>query len=141
MVNNSKNFAWGSNAVAANQGILLLQAYKISKEKKYIDFALSNLDYILGRNMTGYSFVTGYGRKPPMHIHHRPSQADAIVEPIPGLLAGGANPGQQDKCEYSTHITDECYSDTVCSFATNEIAINWNAPLAYLTCAMEVLWK
>ncbi len=141
MVNNKKNFIWGSNAVAANQSILLLQAYKISKEKKYIDFALSNLDYILGRNMTGFSFVTGYGSKTPMHIHHRPSEADGIMEPIPGLLAGGVNPGQQDKCEYATHITDECYNDNVCSYSTNEIAINWNAPLVYLTCAMEVLWK
>ncbi|RZK93254.1 MAG: hypothetical protein EOO62_32240, partial [Hymenobacter sp.] len=28
-------------------------------------------------------------------------------------------------------------SDTVCSYASNEIAINWNAPLVYLAAAIE----
>ena len=141
MCANAKNFVWGSNAVAANQGILLLQAYRITKNKKYIDAAHSNLDYLTGRNMTGYCFVTGFGNKTTLHPHHRPSEADGIIEPVPGLLAGGPNPGQQDHCKYATNITDESYSDDVCSYASNEIAINWNAPLVYLTFAMEAIRK
>jgi endoglucanase len=133
----SKDFVWGSNAVAGNQGILLLQAYAVSKEKKYFNAALSNLDYLLGRNATGYSFLTGYGDKTPMHIHHRPSEADNIPEPVPGLLAGGPNPGMQDKCSYQSSIPDEAYVDHVCSYASNEVAINWNAPLVYLAGAIE----
>jgi endoglucanase len=136
-----KDFVWGSNAVAANQGILLIQAYRISNDKKYLAFALSNLDYILGRNATGYSFVTGHGSKTPMHIHHRPSEADGVVDPIPGLLAGGPNPGMQDKCKYASAVADEAYVDDVCSYASNEVAINWNAPLVYLCGAMEALQK
>ena len=130
---------WGSNAVAANQGILMLQAFRMTKDKKYLEGALSNLDYILGRNATGYSFVTGLGDKTPMHIHHRPSEADGIVEPVPGLLAGGPNPGMQDRCKYSSSVADEAYVDDVCSYASNEIAINWNAPLVYLSGAIEAL--
>jgi endoglucanase len=136
-----KDFVWGSNAVAANQGILLLNACRITKDKKYFNNALSNLDYILGRNATGYSFVTGYGDKTPMHIHHRPSEADGINAPVPGLLAGGPNPGMQDKCQYKSSVPDEAYVDDVCSYASNEIAINWNAPLAYLSGAIEALKK
>jgi endoglucanase len=128
-----KDFVWGSNAVAANQGILMLKAYQLTRDQKYFNAALSNLDYILGRNATGYSFVTGYGTKTPMHIHHRPSEADGIVAPVPGLLAGGPNPGRQDKCTYASSIPDEAYTDDVCSYASNEIAINWNAPLVYLS--------
>jgi endoglucanase len=135
-----KDFIWGSNAVAANQAILLIQAYRLSKDIKYITLALYNLDYLLGRNATGYSFVTGYGDKTPMHIHHRPSEADGISEPIPGLLAGGPNPGMQDKCRYSSSVPDEAYIDDVCSYASNEVAINWNAPFVYLTGALEVLY-
>jgi len=139
MGRNAREFVWGSNSVAANQGILLIQAYKLSKEKKYLEYALSNLDYILGRNATGYSFVTGFGKKTPMFIHHRQSEADGIPEPVPGLIAGGPNPGRQDGCQYPSTIADEAYVDSVCSYASNEIAINWNAPAAYLAAAIDAL--
>lgn len=133
------DYVWGSNAIAANQGIVLLYAYKLTGEKKYLDHALNNLDYLLGRNATGYSFVTGYGYKYPKFIHHRPSESDGIEEPVPGLLAGGPNPHQQDKCEYPFDAADESYIDEVCSYASNEICINWNAPLVYLATALEAL--
>ena len=134
-----RDFPWGSNSVAANQGIALIYAYQITGNRNYLDGALHNLDYITGRNATGYSFVTGYGYKTPMHIHHRPSDADALIDPVPGLLAGGPNPGQQDGCEYPSDIPDESYVDDWCSYASNEVAINWNAPLVYLTGAIESL--
>ena len=135
------DFIWGSNSLAANQGILLIQAYKLTNDRKYLDYALTNLDYILGRNATGYSFVTGFGHKTPMFPHHRLSEADGIVDPIPGLIVGGPNPGQQDGCTtYPSRIPDESYTDTLCSYASNEIAINWNAPAAYLAGALDALY-
>lgn len=138
MGGSAKDFVWGSSAVAANQGILMLQAYKLSGDRRYLNFALSNLDYLLGRNATGYSYVTGYGDKTPMHPHHRPSVADGIVEPVPGLLVGGPNPGKQDGCTtYTSSAADEAFTDDDCSYASNEIAINWNAPLVYLVSAVE----
>ncbi len=133
------DFVWGSNAVAANQSIALLQAYRLTSDHKYIDYALSNLDYLLGRNATGYSFVTGFGSKTPLHPHHRLSISDGIKAPVPGLLVGGPNPAQQDGCKYPTNVTDASYVDDDCSYASNEIAINWNAPLAYLAAALEAL--
>jgi endoglucanase len=141
MGQSSKDFIWGSNAVAANQGILLLNAYALSKDEKYLMGALSNLDYILGRNATGYCFVTGEGSRSPMHPHHRPSEADGIVDPVPGLLVGGPNPGRQDKCEYPFTEPETAYVDTVCSYASNEIAINWNAPFVYLANAIEAIFS
>jgi endoglucanase len=134
------DFIWGSNSVATNQGILLIQAYKLSNDRKYLDCALTNLDYILGRNATGYSFVTGNGHKTPMFPHHRQSEADGIADPVPGLIVGGPNRGQQDGCKtYPSKIPDESYTDSVCSYASNEIAINWNASAAYLAGALEAL--
>lgn len=138
----ARDYMWGSSSHAANQGIALLQVYRITLDKKYLNAALGNLDYLLGRNATGYSFLTGYGSKQVMHPHHRPSEADGIVEPVPGLLSGGPNPGQQDKCTtYTTKIADESFTDHVCSYASNEIAINWNAPMVYLAAAIEALQK
>ncbi|WP_266368951.1 glycoside hydrolase family 9 protein [Tellurirhabdus rosea] len=136
----ARDFIWGSSAVAANQGIALIQAYRLTRDPRYLRGALTNLDYLLGRNATGYSFVTGLGHKTPMHIHHRPSEADGIAEPVPGLLSGGPNPGRQDKCTtYTSTAADECFTDDACSYASNEIAINWNAPLVYLAGAIEAL--
>lgn len=139
MGQSARDFNWGGNANAANQGILLVRAYLLSGDKKYIDHALTNLDYLLGRNATGYSFVTGIGSKTPMFPHHRPSIADGIAEPVPGLLAGGPNKGMQDKCNYEFTETETAYADVECSYASNEIAINWNAPLVYLAHAIEAL--
>jgi endoglucanase len=133
------NFGWGSNSVAANEGIALIQAYKLTQNSKYLNYALSNLDYILGRNGTGYSYVTGYGSKTPMHPHHRPSVADGVVDPIPGLLVGGPNPGMQDGIKVPSTVPDEAYIDDDRAYAANEIAINWNAPFAYLANAIEAM--
>ena len=139
MDKSTRNFNWGSNSVAANEGVALIQAYKLSNDPKYLHYALDNLDYILGRNGTGYSYVTGYGSKTPMHPHHRPSASDGIVDPDPGLLVGGPNPGMQDHIKVPSIVPDEAYIDDDRAYAANEIAINWNAPLAYLANAMEAL--
>jgi endoglucanase len=131
------DYGWGSNAEAANQGIALLQAYRLSGERPYLLAALTNLDYLLGRNATVYCFVTGSGHHSPQHPHHRPSEADGVLAPVPGLLVGGPNPGRQDGCSYPSPLPPLAYSDAVCSYASNEIAINWQAPLVYLAAALE----
>lgn len=131
------NFVWGSNSVAANQGILLLNAYKFTKDKNYLEGALKNLDYLMGRNATSYCFLTGFGGHSPMDIHHRPSKGDDIEEPVPGLIAGGPQNGKQDRCTYPGDEPANCYVDSWCSYSTNEIAINWNAPLFYLAAGVD----
>lgn len=137
------DFVWGSNSVALGQAMMLVQAYRLNGKREYLDAAQSMLDYVLGRNATDMSFVTGYGDKATMHPHHRPSEADGIAEPIPGFIAGGPQPGQQDKsgCNvpYRSNIAAKSYLDNWCSYASNEIAINWNAPLVYVSAAIEAL--
>lgn len=141
MGQSARDYNWGGNSNAANQGILLVQAYALTVNKDYLDGAISNLDYILGRNATGYSFITGIGSKSPMHPHHRQSEADGITEPVPGLLVGGPNLGMQDSCIYPFKEIETAYVDHMCSYASNEIAINWNAPIVYLANAVEALKK
>ena len=133
------DFVWGSNAVAANQGMVMIQAYLWTGDKSYLNAAIANLDYLLGRNATTYSFVTDCGDKTPLHPHHRISQADGVYDPIPGLLVGGPNPNQQDGCTYPSNLPALSYVDTWESYASNEICINWNAPIAYLACAIEAI--
>ena len=149
------DFVWGSNAVAANQGIWLLHAYYLTGEKKYYDTAKKVLDYLLGKNPLDMSFMTGFGTKSPKNPHHRPSTADGISAPVPGMLVGGPQnndnsdeykAGKDDpddaswKCSaYSKPQPALSYIDNRCSYASNEVAINWNAPLAYLAGAIEAL--
>jgi endoglucanase len=142
----NSDFIWGSNSVAANQGLVLLHAFYVSKENKYLNAAVSQLDYLLGRNPLGICYVTGQGSYSPLHPHHRISDADGVTAPVPGLLVGGPHMGGDDigtdNCV--TNYIDKpatSYLDSVCSFATNEIAINWNAPLAYLSNALEAIFS
>jgi len=135
------DFNWGSNSGAMNQSILLINAYLFTKNTAYLNAASSNLDYILGKNATGYSFVTGFGNKPPMHPHHRLSFADGVEEPIPGLLVGGPNREKQDGLKYEHAAPELAYLDDVNSYASNEIAINWNAPLVYVVNALADLQR
>lgn len=134
-------FYWGSNALAANQGMVLLAAFGATQNREYLQAANASLDYLLGRNATSYSFVTGIGKKPPMNIHHRQSEADGLEEPVPGFLAGGPNPGQQDNCDYPSSLPARSYIDSWCSYASNEVTINWNAPLVFLAAGLESAYE
>ncbi|PUA26952.1 MAG: cellulase [Cellvibrio sp. 79] len=137
------DFVWGSNSGALNQAMMLVQAYRLNGKRDYLDAAQAQLDYVLGRNATDTSFVTGFGEKSTLHPHHRPSEADGIPEPIPGFIAGGPQPGQQDKADckavYPSSVAAKSYLDNYCSYASNEIAINWNAPLVYVSAAIAAL--
>jgi endoglucanase len=136
----SSDFVWGSNSVAANQALGLIQVFNLTADSTYLWAALSNLDYLLGRNAVGYCFVTGFGDKSPMKIHHRQSASDRIVDPVPGLIFGGPNPGKQDGCAgYISDQPAQSFVDSQCSYASNEIAINWNAPFAYVAIAIEAI--
>ena len=141
------DFVWGSNSAASNQGVWLLHAYYLTGEEKYYNTAVKVIDYLLGKNPLDMSFVTGFGTKSPMMPHHRPSTSDNVELPVPGMLVGGPQPGGEDvgsaaewKCsDYRTGQAATAYTDQRCSYATNEVAINWNAPLAYLAGALEAL--
>jgi endoglucanase len=136
----SGDFVWGSNGVAGNQGLALLVAYELTRDSTYLRAALSNLDYLLGRNATTYCFVTGFGSFSPLHIHHRVSQSDNIAPPVPGLIAGGSNPGQEDgQTTYPSKLPGLSYTDNFQAYACNEICINWNAPLVFLSCGLEAI--
>ena len=132
------DYGWGSNGTLANQLMMLLNAYAVSENVAYLNAAYTGMDYLLGRNGNGYCYVTGFGDKSPLDPHHRISTADAVALPIPGMLVGGPNPGQQDGCSgYPNSYPATSYLDALCSYATNEVAINWNAPFVYSLFALQ----
>jgi endoglucanase len=130
----ARNFIWGSNGVAANYGVQLLIANSMKPDVRYVQTAAENLHYLLGRNTFSLSWVTQLGDNPFRNPHHAPSLADNNPEPWPGMLAGGPNQRRQDPAmkKLADLPPAKMYLDDSESYATNEIAINWNAPLVFL---------
>ncbi len=138
------DFVWGSNSVPLGRGMVLLASFRATGDSTYLNATVSALDYVLGRNPLGYCYVTGLGERYPLHIHHRPSESDNVVEPVPGLLSGGPWAGAQvrDGCEgYEGNLAATEFSPTKCSYASNEIAINWNAPLVFVAAGLTYYGK
>ncbi len=131
------DYHWGSNSNAGNQSLLLLVANYFQPNKATVDAALSNLHYLLGRNCFGVSWVTQLGQRPFQHPHHRPSAADGIVAPWPGLLSGGPNAYGGDAIADALPKAPpmRMWLDDQRAYSVNEIAINWNAPLVFLLAA------
>lgn len=130
----TRDYVWGSNGIAAQYGMDLLIANVIAPNSDFVNAALDNLHYLLGRNTFSLSWVTQVGEHSVEHPHHRPS-AVSKQGPWPGLLAGGPNAGRQDPVLAALPRDlppARVYADETASYASNEIAINWQAPLVFL---------
>ncbi|GAA2406037.1 cellulase [Streptomyces glaucosporus] len=132
------HYVWGSNSQVLNNMVVLATAHDLTGKADYRDAVLRGLDYLLGRNPLNQSYVTGYGERDSRNQHHRfwANQLDPeLPNPAPGSVAGGPNveiqdPIAQDKLQGCAPAM--CYIDHIESWATNEITINWNAPLAWI---------
>jgi endoglucanase len=142
-------FVWGSNSDILDLAVIFAQAYRHTGNKKYLDAAIETTDYIFGKNATAYCFVTGFGSKPTMNPHHRLSGSDTVTDPLPGWLAGGPNHDLNDVfsernpggVKYTSTEPAMCYMDLMASYASNEICLNWNAPLVYMTGVLSLEGK
>ncbi len=131
------DYHWGSNSNAGNQSLLLLIANHFQPNRSATNAALSNLHYLLGRNCFGVSWVTQLGLRPFQYPHHRPSAADGIAAPWPGLLSGGPNAYGGDAIANTLPKAPpmRMWLDDQRAYSMNEVAINWNAPLVFLLAA------
>jgi endoglucanase len=131
----AKDYVWGSNGVAAGYGVYLLIANQFQPNAAFVDAARDNLHYLLGRNTFSLSWVTQVGEHAFQHPHHRPSGDGKHAQPWPGLLSGGPNAGRQDDVLAALPKDlppAKVYADQLASYASNEIAINWQASLVFL---------
>ncbi|MGP3637868.1 glycoside hydrolase family 9 protein [Streptomyces sp. 24-1644] len=139
------HFVWGSNSQVANNMVVLGSAHDLTGRTAYRDAVLRGMDYLLGRNALNQSYITGYGERDSRNQHHRfwANQLDpALPHPAPGSLAGGPNDAIQDpvaQAELRGCAPSMCYIDDIESWSTNEITINWNAPLAWVASYVDDL--
>ena len=133
------SYGWGSNGNVANNANVLGLAYDFTGQPKYRDGVYQSLDYLLGRNPLNRSYVAGYGENAPANVHHRffaRSLDSSLPPPPPGALAGGPNSDLQDpvaRAQLAGCRPQRCYLDNIEAYSVNEVAINWNSALAWLT--------
>jgi endoglucanase len=129
---------WGSNSALLNNLVVLAAGHELTGRTKYRDAVLTGFDYVFGRNALNISYVTGYGEVSSQNQHSRwyAHQLDpALPNPPAGTLAGGANSSIQDpyaQSKLTGCVGQFCYIDDIQSWSTNELTINWNAPLAWV---------
>ncbi|SDY06479.1 endoglucanase [Amycolatopsis xylanica] len=132
-------YAWGSNSATTNNAMIIATAYDLTHRAGYRDAVLESMDYLLGRNALNQSFVTGYGERASHNQHHRifAHELDPkLPEPPPGSLAGGPNSALADPVAQQNLPgcpPAKCYIDEIGSYSTNEVAINWNSSLVWIT--------
>jgi endoglucanase len=138
MPGNAGSYFWGANSNILNNVQVLATAFDLTGAAKYRDGAVQGVDYIFGRNALNQSYVTGWGEHASENQHSRifAHQKDAeLPHPPAGSLAGGANAGLDDpfaKALLAGCKPMFCYVDDIESYATNEVAINWNSALAWV---------
>lgn len=118
---------WGSMRYASTTALLaFVYSDKLKdsdKKARYHDFAVKQMNYILGDNPRSSSYMVGFGSNSPQHPHHRtahsswgqkmdsPSEHRHILY---GALVGSPT-------------SSDGFNDAIDDFVANEVAIDYNA--------------
>jgi endoglucanase len=138
------DYVWGSNSSVLNNAIVMALAYDFTADERYLHGTMEGMNYVLGRNANNLSFVSGYGENAAQHPHHRfwgNNPAQGFPPPPPGVVMGGPNGQPSDEDALDAGVMDfgasRRYVDLIGSYSTNEVAINWNAPLAWVAAYLD----
>ena len=121
---------WGSAPLALSSSFLMGWYNDfVEPNLEFDEFAIGQLNYILGDNPPEMSYVIGFGDRYPLAPHHRgshPINGSNPTDPAQNLLVGAlvGGPGSSD---------DFSHNDRRDDFKTNEVATGYNAPLAAAT--------
>jgi len=143
-----EGYEYGSNSMVINNCIVMAYAYDLTGETEYINGVASAMDYLLGCNPLSFSFITGYGTYSVQNPSHKywANEVDKYFPEAPdGVLSGGPNAGLEDPYVrlygfvpgLPDNPSQRCYVDSVEAWSVNEVAPQWNAPLAWVTSFMQ----
>ncbi|CAK4863412.1 unnamed protein product [Aphanomyces euteiches] len=133
----AEDYVWASTKEDVSRGQVLLFANAMNPKPEYVNAALDQVHYLFGRNATGYTYMTGTGTKMPLMPHNRIAASTETY--IPGLVVGGPNKNGGDptidliiKEAKSPIPPAKAYVDITDSYATNEYAIDYTAPILFV---------
>lgn len=120
---------WGASRLNCAKQMTAYAIANGNKSDSHVEGAKWQMDYILGNNTLGYSFLDGYGSKWPTHIHHRaanPGSGDPAQNPESKYTLYGALIGGPD--------STGSYQDNTNEYQFTEPALDYNGCFA-LACA------
>ncbi len=131
----SVDFYWGSNNTMLGVAIKSILWSKLTGKDNYKVLAGDQINYVLGENPWGISFISQAGSFSAKKLHHQISKLLDI--PLPGGFAAGPVKKEilksykipyEDGDEFSNFQTDEAYyRDDYVDYITNEPTIIANA--------------
>lgn len=141
----TEGWDWGSNGRILNNLVVMGVAQLVSGSSRYADAIAIGMDYLLGRNALGQSYITGYGIDYSCHQRTRQFGHDldpALPPPPRGALAGGANSRPAPDFPYDSRLLGLppqcCYLDEPTSEVTNDVCIRWNSPLTWIAIYLNI---
>lgn len=138
----ANHYNWGSSSDVLNNAIIMGLAYDFTGDFRYLNGVTESVDYLLGRNALAFSLISGYGARSMQHPHHRfwGNQGE-FPPPPPGVVSGGPNGNPTDPAAIDAGVAAlgaaRRYIDDIGSWSTNEVTINWNAPLVWVTAYVD----
>jgi endoglucanase len=122
------NASWGSLANSSTNAMLAgIYSDKVNDyDGRYANFAKEQVDYILGDNPRGFSYMTGFGNSYPLQPHHRAasgiSDGSDTSAANKHILYGAMVGGPKSANDYD-------YQDLRSDYVSNEVAMNYNSGL------------
>ncbi len=131
-----EQYGWGSVLPILSGAMAMMMNHLLTGRTDMLDAALDQWYYVLGMNALDLCFITGFGENTVCFPHHRPSGADGIDAPVPGLISGGPNkyasfPATRSRLGENTPPA-KSFVDETFSADTNEIAVYWNSPAVFV---------
>ena len=132
---------WGSNRWSLNASFSASLYYQVTGEEQYRDFAISQMDYVLGQNEYQRSFVVGWGVNPPQFPHHANAYGrealdwdltQPLLHSLQGALVGGPT-------LMSTGPSLPGYQDVIEDWVGNEVTNDYNASLVAVSAFLVYL--
>jgi len=83
------DYIWESNEKVWDHEAIFIFAWELTRDPRFRNAALAQLDYTLGVNALNRSFVVGHGQNSTQHPYHWAYAA--LGKALPGWASGGAN--------------------------------------------------
>jgi endoglucanase len=142
VIHKDAEYVWGSNKLQAYGAMLLVFAYELSADTRYLKSAYRVLDYVFGVNALRLSFVTGFGENAERDSHDRWAWQNYPNNAYPrGWLTGGPNSVfVNDSATPTTGPRAKRYAagnTAPSAWASKENTVDWNAGLAWVAYALD----
>ena len=123
---------WGSIHYALNAAFSAALYHQATGEEAWRDFAISQVDWVMGSSSYDRSFIVGYGKNAPGEPHHANAYGREVLDwdlsapplhILSGAVVGGPTQGP------TNGVTSPGYEDDINDWLRNEVSLSYNTVL------------